>query len=83
MKPASANQKLIHQKLFFFYFFNVRRRRVGRDLSLKVVRQPSQKLWPKILTLYFFYCNLYLHFLRPFGENIFNIVFIVLEKSGK
>ena len=48
---------------------------------LKALRQPSRKCWPKILTPNFFYCNLYLHFLRPCCENIFKIVFIVLEKS--
>ena len=31
----------------------------------------------------FFYCNIYLHFLRPCCENIFNIVCIVSKKSEK
>ena len=30
---------------------------------------------------YFFYSNLYLHFLRPCCENIFKIVYIVSEKT--
>ena len=50
---------------------------------LKVLRQPTQKFWPKILTPYFFYSNLYLHFLRPCCENIFKFVCIVSEKIGK
>ena len=55
----------------------------GNLYSLKALRQPGQKFWPKILTLYSFYCNFYLHFLRPRYENIFNIVCIVSEKSEK
>ena len=42
-----------------------------------------QKIWPKILTPYFFYSNLYLTFLRSSCENIFKIVCIVSEKIGK
>ena len=45
--------------------------------ELKVLRRP------KILASYFFYFNLHLHFLRLYSENIFNIVCIVSEKSGK
>ena len=47
---------------------------------LKALKQPSQKFWPKILRPYFFYSNLYLHFLRPCCENIFKIVCIVQRK---
>ena len=46
----------------------------------KALRQHSQKFWPKILTPYLFYSNLYLHFLRPCREKI---VCIVSEKIGK
>ena len=55
----------------------------------KAQRQPSQKFWPKILTLYFFsffffffYSNLYLHFLRLCCENIFKFLCTVPEKIG-
>ena len=34
-------------------------------VSSKALRQPSQKVWSKILTPYFFHSNLYLHFLIP------------------
>ena len=54
-----------------------------KPVSLQMLRQPSKKFWPKILTPYFFYSNLYLHFLRPCCENIFKIVCIVSEKIGK
>ena len=50
---------------------------------LKVLWQPRQKFWPKILTPYFFYSNLNLHFLRLCCENIFKFVCIVSEKIGK
>ena len=40
---------------------------------LKVLRQPSQKFLPKILTLYFLYNNFYLTFLRSCCENIYKI----------
>ena len=50
----------------------------GNLYSLKALKQPGQKL-----TIYSFYCNFYLHFLRPRCENIFNIVCIVSEKSEK
>ena len=43
----------------------------------------SQKSWPKILTPYFFYSYLYLHFLRLCSENIFKNVCIISEKIGK
>ena len=43
----------------------------------------AEATWPKTLTIYSFYCNFYLHFLRPRCENIFNIVCIVSEKSEK
>ena len=32
-------------------------------VTSKALRQRSQKFWPKILTLNFFYSDLYLHFL--------------------
>ena len=55
---------------------------------LKILRQPSKKFWPKILTpyffIYFFFLQyLYLHFLRSCCENIFKILCIVSEKIGK
>ena len=53
------------------------------NLSLKALRQPSQKFWPKILTPYFFYSKFYLTILRSCCENIFKIVCIVSEKIGK
>ena len=49
---------------------------------LKALKQPCQKFWPKILTPYFFYSNLYLTFLRSCCEKIFKIVCIVSEKIG-
>ena len=52
------------------------------DDSLKALRQPSQKVWAKILTPYFFRSNIYLQFLRPCCENIFKIVCTVSEKLG-
>ena len=51
--------------------------------SLKALKQPSQIFWPKILTPYFFYSNIYLTFLRLCCENIFKIVCIVSEKIEK
>ena len=53
-----------------------------KEAKLKAVRPPWQKFWPKILTPYFLYSNLYLHFLRPFCENIFKFVCIVSEQLG-
>ena len=53
------------------------------SLKLKTLKEPSQKFWPKILTLYFFHSDLYLTFLRSCCENIFKIVCIVSEKIGK
>ena len=50
---------------------------------LKALKHSSQKFWPKILTPYFFYSNLYLIFLRSCCENIFKIVCIVSEKIEK
>ena len=55
---------------------------------LKVLRQPSQKFLPKILTLYFLYNNFYLTFLRSCCENIYKIacrvsVSICLIRKGK
>ena len=52
-------------------------------IMLKVLRQPKQNFWPKILTPYFYYSNLYLTFLRSCCENIVKIVCIVSEKTGK
>ena len=48
-----------------------------------MLRQPSQKFWPKIVIQYIFYSNFYLHFLRSCCVNIFKIVGIVSEKIGK
>ena len=53
-----------------------------KEAKLKAVRPPRQKFWPKILTPSFLYSNLYLHFLRPFCENIFKFVCIVSEQLG-
>ena len=52
----------------------------------------AKSIWPKVLaknsSFYFyltpfFYCKLYLHFLRPCCENVFNFVCIVSAKSLK
>ena len=53
------------------------------DTCLKVLKQPSQNFWPKILTPYFFYSKLNLTFLRSCCENIFKIVSIVSGKNMK
>ena len=65
------------------YSFLVNDTTLASDNPLKVLKQPSQKFWPKILTLYFIYSNLYLTILRSCCENIFKIVSIVSEKMGK
>ena len=54
-----------------------------RSYVLKALRQPSQQFWPKILTPYVLYSNLYLHFLWSCRENIFEFVCIISEKIGK
>ena len=56
---------------------------IAQNAYLNALRQPNQKFWPKILTPYFFYSNLYLHYLRPCCENIFKIVCTVSEKIEK
>ena len=60
----------------------VKKQKTKNSQALKVMRQFSQKVWLKILTLYFFYSTLYLNFLKPCYENIFNIVCRVSEKIG-
>ena len=65
------------------YSFLVNDTTLASDNPLKVLKQPSQKFSPKILTLYFIYSNLYLTILRSCCENIFKIVCIVSEKIGK
>ena len=54
--------------------------RVKTYSYLKALKQPSQKIWSKILTPYFLYINLYLTFLRSCCENIFKIICIVSRK---
>ena len=49
----------------------------NKEWSLKALRQPRQKFWPKILTPYFFF------FFLLCCENIFKFVFIVSEKIRK
>ena len=49
---------------------------------LKALRQT--RFWPNIRTSYFFYSNLYLHFLRPCYENVFvkNLYVFFQRKLG-
>ena len=81
----SENFKLALYKKYFplrIFILNVRYNQKILDLLLlfykflKALRQLSQKVWPKILTPYFFNSNLYLTFLRSCFENIFKIVCI-------
>ena len=52
----------LHKKLVFLHRKPCKYKK-NFNVTSKALRQRSQKFWPKILTLNFFYSDLYLHFL--------------------
>ena len=72
---SSLNSKMVHVTI------------LNLGEILRVTMKGAEASYPKILdknsNTLFFYSNLYLHFLKPYCENIFKIVCIVSENIGK